>query len=580
MPQLARVPTPIVLENNVTIFHDAAWIAAHTALYINSLYSLEESQIVAITDEIYRRTGFDVYVSTLALDQLLGHKMPFSKRDRLNFMAGRPIWRLPAMFVRGAAGMSRNSPAGKTLNQAMAMQAVFGKTVVKKAFEIEYSRSKNRWPHGMWHARANEHAQEFFENALGVRRAINSDGDLIDQTTNVVDRVVAGVPTCEIVAIKRYKYSAAQTIARKAIERPRKKDAAGAEHTDDRQHIYNSNIERIVLEAAHSRNAFGFELDAVVMGAWYHRIVTALRLGASVFEHLDGKRQEVAALMLKANIELQELRRLGNPAPVDKAKMDTLYAEIVEHARLFQAQIGTALGEIDPLRRGAPHREGVVFRCVTPFDAAIMAFFGGVNARLTIPGICPDVPQSFDDILYSLVWLGHLHRHRVRDLTSEIAHPLLSALNVWASEAPRDVPMRRCMEIGMSVLNSPEDKASLFEAVAEVASTGDPRTVCLMLQDVAADPAEANGRQQDEPEPQDGRHPVYNQQAAPPEDNSQQYLRFNPELRIYQTFFPELRLGATFVSLPPSYQEEWAGRWRVLRDKDGEFVAAVSAPVV
>jgi hypothetical protein len=574
------MPAPIVLENAVTFFHDAAWISAHTALYINSLYSLEESQIVAITDEIYRRTGFDVHVHTLALDQLLGHKVPFSKRDRLGFMAGRPIWRLPAMFVRGAAGMSRNSPAGKALNQAMAMQAVFGKTVVKKAFEIEYSRSKNRWPHGMWHARANEHAKEFFTNALGVRRVIDSDGDLVDQTTNVVDRVVAGVATREIVAIKRYKYSAAQTIARKAIERPRKKDAAGAEHTDERQHIYNSNIERIVLEVAHSRNVFGFELDAVAMGAWYHRIVTALRLGASVFEHLDDKRQEVAALMLRANTELQELRRLGAPTPVDQARMDTLHAEIAEHARLFQAETGAALEEIDPLGRVAPHREDVVFRCIIPFDAAIMAFFGGVNARMTIPGICPDVPQSFDDILVSLVWLGHLHRHRVRDLTSEIAHPLLSALNVWASEAPPDPPMRRCMEIGMSVLNSHEDKALLFEAVAEVASTGDPRTVCLMLQDVAADPAEVNGRQQDGSGAQDVRHPVDNQQAPPPEDNSQQYLRFNPELRIYQTSFSELRLGATFVSLPPFYQEEWAGRCRVLRDEHGEFVAAVSAPVV
>jgi len=209
-----------------------------------------------------------------------------------------------------------------------------------------------------------------------------------------------------------------------------------------------------------------------------------------------------------------------------------------------------------------------------------MAFFGGVNARLTIPGICPDVPPSFDDILYSLVWLGHLHRHRVRDLTSEIAHPLLSALNVWASEAPRDLAMRRCMEIGMSVLNSHEDKVSLFEAVGEVASTGDPRTVCLMLQDVAAERAEANDRQQDELGPRVVRHPVDNQQVPPPEDNSQQYLRFNPELRSYQTIFSELRLGATFVSLPPFYHEEWAGRWRVLRDEDDQFVAAVSAPVV
>jgi hypothetical protein len=577
MPQLARTPKPIVLEKTVTILHDVAWIAAHTELYINSLYSLEESQIIAITDEIYRQTGFDVYVRTLPLDELLGHRLPLANRDRLNFMAGRPIWRLPAMFVQGGAGTSRNSPVGKTLNQAMAIQAVFGKAAIKTLLEADYGRLRRRWPQGGWYKRADQHAEEFVANALGVRQLINSEGNFIDQPTNVADGIEAGVITREILAIKRYKFSAAQTIARNAIDNPHNKTAFGPEYRVERPHIYKSNIDRVEQEMLHAPNTFGFALDAVAIGAWYHRVITALRLGASVFEYLDLKRGKVAARMARANTELQGLRRLGKPTPVAKRRMDLLHAKITEQARLFEAELGMSVGEMDPSRRSAIHREGVVFRCIAPFDAAIMAFFGGVNARSTIPGICPDVPQSFDDVLDSLVWLGHLHRHGARDLTSEIAHTLLSALTVWTGEAPEDIAMRRCMEVGMSFLNSPEDQASLVEAIVEVASTGDPRSVYLSFQDFAG-VAAAEGRRHGGPEVQDARQPADMLQVRPHEDDSQRYSRFNPELGTYQTVFSELWLNARFVGLPPFYEQDWAGRWRVLRDEHDRFAAAARTP--
>lgn len=575
MPQLARTPKPIVLEETVTILHDVAWIAAHTELYINSLYSLEESQIIAITDEAYRQTGFDVYVHTLPLDELLGHRLPLANRDRLNLMAGRPIWRLPAMFVQGAAGTSRNSPVGKTLNQAMVIQAVFGKAAIKTLFEADYGRSKNRWPPGGWYQRADQHAEELIANALGVRQLVNSEGNFVDQPTNVADHNEAGVVTREILAVKRYKFSAAQTIARNAIDNPHNKTTFGPEYRVERPHIYKSNIERIEQEMAHARNTFGFDLDAVAVGAWYHRVITALRLGASVFEYLDLKRGKVAARMVKANAKLQGLRRLGRPTPAAKRRMDLLRAKITEQARLFEAELGMSVGEMDPARPSVLHREGVVFRCIAPFDTAIMAFFGGVNARMTISGICPDVPKSFDDVLDGLVWLGHLHRHRVRDLTSEIAHTLLRALNVCTGEAPADITMRRCMEIGMSFLNGHEDQAALVAAIAEVASTGDPRTVYLSLQDFAAGVAAAEGRPQGEPEVQDEPQLADMLELQPQEDDSQRYSRFNLELGTYQTIFSELWLNARFISLPPFYQQDWAGRWQLLRDEHDRFVASV-----
>lgn len=574
MPKLARTPKPIVLENTVTVLHDVAWIAAHTELYINSLYSLEEGQIIAITDEIYRQTGFDIYVHTLPLDELLGHRLPLANRDRLNFMAGRPIWRLPAMFVRGGAGTSRNSPVGKTLNQAMAIQAVFGKVAVKTLFEADYRRLKNRFPQGEWHQRADRHAEEVIANALGISQSISRKGKIIDLAHDV-ERNEAGGPTRQILATKRYKFSAAQTIARNAIDNPHNRRAFGPEYRVERPHIYRSNIERVEQEMIHAPNTFGFALDAVAIGAWYHRVVIALRLGASVFAQLDTTRGQVASGMAKANTELQRLRRLVRPTEDDRKQMERLHAELAEQVRLFDAEIGASLGEVNPARPGTIDREDVVFRCIEPLDAAIIAFFGGINARTTISGICPDLPQCFDNVLDSLIWLGHLHRHGARDLTSEIAHTFLSALNVCTGEAPEDITMRRCMEIGMSFLNSREDRAALVEAIAEVASTGDPRTVYLSLQDFAAGAAAAEGRQQGEPEVQHAPQPADMLQARPQEDDSQHYYRFNPELGTYQTISSELWLNARFVSLPPFYQQDWAGRWQVLRDEHDRFVASV-----
>jgi hypothetical protein len=578
MPQLARTPKPIVLEKTVTVLHDLAWIAAHTELYINSLYSLEEGQIIAITDEIYRQTGFDVYVHTLPLDELLGHRLPLANRDRLNFMAGQPVWRLPAMFVQGAAGTSRNSPVGKTLNQAMAIQAVFGKAAIKALLEADYGRLKNRFPHGKWHQRADQHAEELIANALGISQLISRKGRIVDLAHDV-ERNEAGGPIRQILATKRYKFSAAQTIARNAIDNPHKKEAFGPEYRAERRpHIYKSNMERVEQEMVHAPNTFGFALDAVAIGAWYHRVVTALRLGASVFAQLDTTRGKVASGMAKANSEFQRLRRLGRPTEGDKKKMERLHAELAEQARLFDAEIGASLGEVNPARPGAIDRENVVFRCIEPLDAAIIAFFGGINARTTISGICPDFPQCFDDVLDSLIWLGHLHRHGARNLTSEIAHTLLSALNVRAGEAPEDIAMRRCVEIGMSFLNSREDQTSLVETIAEVASTGGPRTVYLSLQNFSAGVAAAEGRQQGGPEVHEAPQPADMLQIWPQEDDSQHYSRFNPELGTYQTISSELWLNARFVSLPPFYQQDWAGRWQVLRDEHDRFVASVRTP--
>jgi hypothetical protein len=140
MPQLIEKPTLIVLKDTVSILYDAAWIADHTRIYINPYYDLTQQQVVAITDEICWCTGFAVEVFRISLDDLLAQKVSVSSRDRLNYMAGKPIWRLPAMFVPGVRKGNRKSPVGRALRQAMAIQSVIGKAVVKPLLEAEYGR--------------------------------------------------------------------------------------------------------------------------------------------------------------------------------------------------------------------------------------------------------------------------------------------------------------------------------------------------------------------------------------------------------------------------------------------------------
>lgn len=567
MPQGAPKPKPVVLEDRVIILHDTAWIADHTNLYINPLYDLTDEQVVAITNEIVWSTGFHIEVLRISLDDLFAQKVPLSRSDRLNYMAGRPLWRLPAMFVSNGRGRNRKSPVGIALREVMAIQAVFGKAVIKGALEIQYGRLRNRLPQGQGYARAEIHAGEFMEHALGQPRFWNLDGDLIEERAEIVSRAAQNKPTQKFMAIMCNTFGSAETIARNVIDKPDKKGAFGPIYRDSRPHIYLSAIARIGDEILHSRQAFGFELDGIAIGAWYHRVVTALRLGASVFKELDKARDKVAKKMFKANTEYQRLLRSANLTDVDKQNVERLRSLIAEEARLFDAKIGSTLAEVD----GKVGEEAnSVYRCIEPLDAAIIAFYGGVNARSTVPGICSELSQWFQDVLESLVWLGHLQRHRTRVLDCSNARTFLNAIADGNGDTPKNLVVRHCLELGMSFLND-ADRVALLAAITEVAATGDPRTVTLSLQDFTpADPEIADVAAAEIRDQEQLQDVLWDEPTT--------YHSYNPELGMYQNMFPELELRSTFISLPPFYRTDWAGWWRVERDKDDDFfVGAVRA---
>lgn len=582
MPHHAQIPESFSLEDSVVVLHDEAWIADHTELYINWAYGLREEEVVEITDEIYRRTGFKIHVRKVSVDNLLGQRLRLTSQDRLNFMGGRPLWRLPAMFVQGRKGADRKSPVGRTLSRAMAIHAVFGKAAVHALLKIEYARGSNQGPQRENHAKAHEHANEIIVHALGTPQFVNRKGNFVEQPNNVVLRTKSAAR--EILAIKRYKWESAQTIARMAVDKPDRMGAFGPEYGQGRPHIYASILNRIADETLHSEQAFGFEPNALAMGAWYHRVVTALRLGASLFTELDSVRTKVAKKMLDANLKFQVLRRQPKPTPASRRKIERLRASITEQAEAFDERVGGALARVDREAADAePQNSDNAYSCIASLDAAIIAFFGGVNARHAISGVCPDLPQSFTGVLDSLIWLGYLHRWGVRDLTFEPAYFLLEAINAAEAETEQGRAIRSCLDMGMSFMDH-ADRAALIGAASQVVSTGDLRTIILHLQDFAptAPPAPATIEVKQQPtafEVRAGSSAVGKLRRLCEEAKTKEperYWVFNPELGRYQSMFPELSLRQTFLSVPPAYRQEWPGRWGVVRDDNGRFVNLVS----
>jgi hypothetical protein len=571
MPQHALTQQPLVLKDTVVVLHDIAWIADHTALYINPLYDLTEPQVVAVTNEIYWSTGFEINVKRVSLDGILEQKVPLSKLHRRQFMAGKPIWRLPAMFVTDVRRGNRKDPVGVTLRHAMAIQAVIGKAVIKGALEREYGRCQNRMPQGAWYARAETHAKEFIEHALGRPSLLDSDGKLVYDRNETVSRTVHDGTVEKFIAIACYKFEAVRTIARNVIDKPETEGAFGPIYRDQRPHIHDSNMDRIADETANSMKAFGVELDGTALGAWYHRVVTALRLGASAFEEMDKARLDVAEEMVKLNVEYQRLRRTDATPNVTR-QIEKLQACVSELADGFDLKIQNALAQVGDEQKGFG-----VFRCIAPLDAAIIAFYGGINARSVIPAICSEVPQGFGNVLESLVWLGHLQRHRVRDMDPHNAHLFLNALEQANGETEQQLAARGCLEVGLTFLSN-TDRAKLIAAAAQIASTGGPRTVILSLQEFVAE--QQNDYRavaplvEDAPALADLVQHVWEDE---PDDAPPFYYRFNTELGTFQNIFPELHLRSTFINLPPFYQAEWEGQWRVERDENEQFVAAVPA---
>ncbi|MEW6395432.1 MAG: hypothetical protein AB1582_12890 [Pseudomonadota bacterium] len=580
MPHQAQIAEPFVLEDKVVTLHDDAWIADHTELYINWIHDLREEEIVDITDEIYRRTGFEIRVSKVSVNDLLGQRVRLSGRDRLNFMGGRPLWRLPAMFVRAGKGHERKSPVGQTLSRAMAIQAVMGKATINALLEIQYARRRNVWPEQQNHSKAHEHAHEIIVHALGTPQFVDQEGNFVeDPNSEVVRTTTHG----EVLAIKRYKWESAQAIARMAIDKPDAPGAFGPEYGQGRPHIYKSILDRIEDEIGHSERAYGFEPNGLAMGAWYHRVVTALRLGASLFAELDKVRSAVAKSMLAANLKFQALRRQPNPSRASLRKIERLCDSIKEQAETFDAKVSRALPRVDTNATDVDSQNaGNAFSCIASLDAAIIAFFGGVNARNTIPGICPELPPSFTNVLDSLIWLGHLHRRGTRDLEFESAYFLLQAVDAAEAETDQGRAIKGYLDMGMSFMDQ-ADRAALIGAAAQVVSTGDPRTVMSRLRDLAplAPPPPAVIAEEQEPrapEQRDGSS-VWSKLRRLSEEartnEPERYWIFNPELGMYQSMFPELSLEQSFLTFPPAYQQQWVGDWRFDRDDDGRFLNLV-----
>jgi hypothetical protein len=287
--------------------------------------------------------------------------------------------------------------------------------------------------------------------------------------------------------------------------------------------------------------------------------------------------------VLNANLKFQVLRRQPNPSPASLRKIERLRASITKEVEAFDAKATGALARVNRNRtEGEPQDADDAFSCIGSLDAAIIAFFGSVYARHTIPRVCPDLPPSFTSVLDSLIWLGHLHRYGIRDLDFESAYFLLQAVAAAEAETDQGRAIKGYLDMGMSFMDH-ADRAALIGASAQVVSTGDPRTIMLHLRDLApfAPPAPAAVAEKQElpaPEGRTGSSTWSKLRRLSEEakaNEPERYWIFNPELGMYQSMFPELSLQQSFLTFPPAYHQQWAGDWRVDRDADDRFVNLV-----
>jgi hypothetical protein len=344
----------------------------------------------------------------------------------------------------------------------------------------------------------------------------------------------------------------------KAINR-----AVKPQSSDAAESPYEICMERVKHEIDHAPNLFGGPLDGVALAAWYHRVVIALRMGASAYDYLDTQRHNVATTLRPQNAEYQNLRIKEDPTLDEINRVEQIKASISQTVEEYYREIPRSLRAIegDQGRRG-----NVVIECINPLNAAIIAFYAKTNPRIINPDICRELGTMFGAALESLVWLGRVHRERTRTLTPEIAYALLATVNGEKMDADTRKIIDECMEVGYSFLDI-ENRAALIEAAWAAAATGKSRTVLFGLRSaqkrvdgaVDTDVPLAPNMPNTHPE-------LVNDLAA-----GQQLYALDTDTGRYAGAFPALRLSGTFLSLPPFYNRDWARRWRIVKDQDNVF---------
>ena len=541
----------IAFDDFVEPVPDHCLITDCSFVYLNMEHSSDEARMKSLAETVEDRTGFPVIIGFSTLDILLAAKVPLSRAQRMHFMAGHPIWHIPAMFTRVGKGINHSTGIGSTLDEAMAIQAVLGKTVIKKSLELQYQRRKDL-ANGKWYRLAEQHADEVVMEALGSRQSVDKDGKSKNKPVNIKECDGIGKPTgCEIVGSRRYAKQSVAKVAAKAI------NGSKAARHDSVHSLYRACIERASLEIA--ENIFDARLDGVALAAWYYRVVTALRIAASVCGNLDSQRRDFVKQLQALNKKYQRLRRRRRSRIVQN-RLSERRDDISRIVRNYNVAVGHSLEVVSGLKKT---RQNIIFERVDPTIAAIVAFHAGVNLRAVSRSICDQLGVQFNAVLESLVWLGHLQRQRARNLTAEVACAFEIALRDDGDDQETRRVFTYCMEIGLSFLDG-QSRVALNEAAIETARTGSARTVTLEYRPVT------RRARRELAEVADGLVPLQPnlQDLAPPD-----ILRPGPSVWAFDAeigaYVGTLKLQGTLVSLPPFYQRDWDRRWRFDRSEEG-----------
>lgn len=548
---------------------DPTFISACSRLYWNRLHPVDEAVLTEILGEGRRRSGLDVEVVRTTSGELDALDLPLSEREKLSFLAGRPIWHLQGFFTTNGVGRAQVSHFNSGFNTWLAALTTLFRSSLVQAFRNDEGRYLPP-RRGRRHNLA-EDVRAILARALGYDPDVEDDdeGRILNARLRQADGTVLEFETLARLTMKsadmRGRYALNQlydvrtsvdlvdpdtgrTSTKRSVVR------RSTAHTPDGRPstVYADAMATVALEAQQFEALLGAPLDPFALAAWHVHVLTVVRLAASAAMALDGNRG-LAMEELRAVLTAYELlRRRRNPDAAMLTEEAALRAQIVALCQEFHDRRATVLPSCNPQDPFA------LIRVFDHLNIVILAFYTGIDIRDFDSGIATACEQAMAALIESAIWAGRLQRERIAQMTPTVARAILSISAEVDWDGDSDQSLRRCRDLVFSCLT--ENSWPVLLGVAhDVHTTGRSRTVCFHLA--------IHGERLGEPALSDlDRKPDLPSRSVlanlPRNDRPQEEcFRFDIRTGLMTTVSRPVYVTGFATALPPLYSEEWQGRW-------------------
>ncbi len=556
-------------DDFVILVIDPTFISASSRLFWNRLHPVEEPVLTDLADEGRRRSGLDIEVVMTTSGELDALDVPLTEREKLSFLAGRPIWQLQGFFTTNGVGKAQVSHFNSGFNAWLAALTALFRSSLVQAFRND----DRRYPplRGGDQRNLARNVREILARALGYEP--DTQGNYAARFLNAYLRQADG-SVMEFETLARLNMKSAEMRGRYAInqlydvEKPvvsvdpetgethtkRGVTTKSRAHTPDGRPstTYADAMATVAREAAQFEALRGAPLDPFALAAWQVHVLTVVRLAASAAMALDQNRG-VAMKELRVLMRTYDLfRGLADPDAAMLTEKAALRAQIVARCQEFHDRRATSLPSCNPQD---------LYALVCVFDnlnTVTLAFYTGIDIRDFDSGIAAACDSAAASLIESAIWAGRLQRERIAQMTPTVAQAVLSIAAEADWEGDDDGSLRRCRDLVFSCLTE-NSWPVLLETAHDVRNTGRTRTVCFHLAIHGERLGEHNPGHFDREPALPSRSRLANIPRA--DRAEEEYFRFDNRLGMMMTVARPVDVTGFVTALPPLYSEEWQGRW-------------------